>query len=230
MPLFDFQLRPLDKVAPWGNPERPRLHWFGLTDGWYSIDVGESRLFEYSGEIVTRWAEEYPESVGELPWTGYQVVRLYEDVLEMLPATLAEVPDELHQLVAGVEAQREWNARVERILEGEDDDDPGLWGQHRDMYEWFGFRRLDTGYLIDGPKVWIWRNRDRVFILWDNDGCVTEGDAWWSAGAGLFSLPVESYLAEIERFHTSLMESMAERVARCWRRIFFRRWTSIVAR
>ena len=212
MPLFDFQLRPLDKVAPWGRPERPRLHWFGLTDGWYSIDVGRCRLFEYSEAIVKRWAEEYPKTAGELPWTAYSVVRLYEDVLAMLPTTLVEVPDELHQLVAGIEAQREWSARVEKILEGEDDADPERWGQHDNIHEWFGIRQLDTGYLIHGPKIWIWRNRDRIFILWDNEGRVTEGEAWWTAGSGLFSLAVEDYLSEVERFHASLMKAMAERV------------------
>jgi hypothetical protein len=28
--------------------ETPRLHWFGLTDGWYWIEVGELRLLQYA--------------------------------------------------------------------------------------------------------------------------------------------------------------------------------------
>jgi len=30
--LFQFHLRPLEEVEPWGE-NRPVLHWFGLSDG-----------------------------------------------------------------------------------------------------------------------------------------------------------------------------------------------------
>ena len=40
--LFEFVLRPLEEVQPWGVDE-PTLHWFGLTDGWYWIEAGDFR-------------------------------------------------------------------------------------------------------------------------------------------------------------------------------------------
>ncbi|XVU21087.1 DUF5984 family protein [Actinoplanes sp. CA-054009] len=40
---FRFELYPLDEVSPWGG-EQPRLHWFGLTEGWYWIEIGGHEL------------------------------------------------------------------------------------------------------------------------------------------------------------------------------------------
>jgi hypothetical protein len=43
---LSFELRPLEDVQPWGTPESGfHLSWFGLTDGWYDVVVGERRLF-----------------------------------------------------------------------------------------------------------------------------------------------------------------------------------------
>jgi hypothetical protein len=43
--LFNFRLRPLDQVIPWGDPEAPTFHWFGLSDGEYWIEAGGTTLF-----------------------------------------------------------------------------------------------------------------------------------------------------------------------------------------
>ncbi|WP_370584974.1 DUF5984 family protein [Micromonospora sp. ANENR4] len=40
---FRFELYPLDEVSPWGRGQ-PRLHWFGLTEGWYWLEAGGQEL------------------------------------------------------------------------------------------------------------------------------------------------------------------------------------------
>ncbi|WP_442929507.1 DUF5984 family protein [Micromonospora sp. WMMA1949] len=40
---FRFELYPLDEVSPWGR-DQPRLHWFGLTEGWYWLEAGGQEL------------------------------------------------------------------------------------------------------------------------------------------------------------------------------------------
>lgn len=62
--LFDFTLVPLDEIEPWGKPGQLSLHWFGLTDGYYWMDVGSSTLFEYS-ELPRRQVAERPAQCGE---------------------------------------------------------------------------------------------------------------------------------------------------------------------
>jgi hypothetical protein len=75
---INFSLTPLELVQPWGNPDRQSLHWFGLTHGQYWIEVGTAVLFEYSTAVQERF--------GTPRYCDYQVSRLHEDLLEMVPA------------------------------------------------------------------------------------------------------------------------------------------------
>jgi hypothetical protein len=95
--LFNFELRPINEIAPWRpvsapdarTPEYlryPHIGWFQLTDGWYWIETGQGELFCYSQAHLEIWKEKYPGH----PWTesryvDYHVVRLWEDLLDMLP-------------------------------------------------------------------------------------------------------------------------------------------------
>jgi len=55
MPLFNFSLRPLDQVQPWGSAPDLSLSWFSLTDGCYWIDAGGEELLRFSDESLTKW-------------------------------------------------------------------------------------------------------------------------------------------------------------------------------
>lgn len=78
MGIFNFELRPVHAITPWGG-ESPTLSWFGLSDGWYWLELGGQEIFR------ARAVEP-----GEPPYADYQVVRLWEDVLELFPAVLEE--------------------------------------------------------------------------------------------------------------------------------------------
>src|SRR5438105_15938246 len=90
VPLFDFTLRELDQIQPWGAPEDPNLHWFGLSDGTYWMNVGQSKLFEYTAAAQAHAVPQFCD---------YQVVRLYEDLLEVVPYVLEPVPPQLMSFV-----------------------------------------------------------------------------------------------------------------------------------
>lgn len=84
-PLFAFELRDVAEIAPWGEPGELSLGWFGLTDGWYWMNVGAERLFVYhGGRRRGRPEVEHP------------VARLWEDVLGVLPAALEPLPTAPH--------------------------------------------------------------------------------------------------------------------------------------
>ena len=83
---FGFSLTRLDQVAPWGEGA---LHWFGLTDGSYWIDVGDHQLLRPEGE----------------PWVDYYLARFWEDLCLLAPVVLEPVPADLVEfLLADVEA------------------------------------------------------------------------------------------------------------------------------
>jgi hypothetical protein len=94
---FRFELRPVDKITPWGGQDR-MLHWFGLTDGWYWIELDGHELLRYSDTTLRRWRGEGYDAAR--PYVDYQVVRLWEDVIQLAPAVLEPVPADLARFVA----------------------------------------------------------------------------------------------------------------------------------
>ncbi|RKN24144.1 hypothetical protein D7147_03910 [Micromonospora musae] len=134
---FSFELRPLAEVAPWGSA-RPNLHWFGLTDGWYWIDVEGHELPRYRDEAVHRWNL-------ERPYPDYYLARFWEDLLVLRWALQVAVPDDLVPFVDGTFPPREFpddaiSAEVEVAF--------NLQGDHH----------LDFGYLTDAPTVSCYRH------------------------------------------------------------------------
>ncbi|MCF2532202.1 DUF5984 family protein [Yinghuangia soli] len=96
---FRFGLRPLDDVRPWGDGT---LHWFALTDGWYCIDAAGHELLRYAPppspgpepadpEPADPARDQPPEPAPDPfdHYVDYFVVRLWEDLLYLLPDLLA---------------------------------------------------------------------------------------------------------------------------------------------
>ncbi len=197
-PLFEFELRPLREIQPWGGPEAPSLHWFGLTDGLYWIQAGEHTLFEYAVRVQ--------EILGVSRFCDYQVARLYEDVLDVVPYALEPVPKELRRYISVDEATerdhywKEWCAS-EKSTDLIDDAGP-----------WMGRRTLDCTHLSPSTHIVFWSDDDTVHIEWDNRGKLLEGNPAWSEQLGRWNLPREHFMNEVRSFHDRLMEQMSSRV------------------
>lgn len=175
--LFDFTLLPIAKIKPWGRPGDLALHWFGLTDGYYWIEVGESRLFEYSEEVQVAGTGRYCE---------YQVVRLYEDLIDMLPYILDPVPDSLIQYLSGNTAN-DWRATFDAWCDRSSD---GLDADRFDQLidaatTWSGARQLDSCYLSPSANIAIWSDAKSVHFAWDNRDRFIDGKPAWSALQGV---------------------------------------------
>lgn len=82
---FRFGLTPLEDVAGWGDAG-DRMHWFGLTDGWYRIEAGEDVV--PPGDI------------------DYYVARLWADVVRWAAAVLEPLPGGLVPLLRDVREGR----------------------------------------------------------------------------------------------------------------------------
>jgi len=63
----------------------------------------------------------FPESGRTGDWVDYQVVRLYEDILDLLPHALVEVSPQVHRMIESFDAYRNWRASLAWVLEIEDD-------------------------------------------------------------------------------------------------------------
>lgn len=210
MALFEFQLKPLAEVMPWGDAPDLYLSWFGLTDGIYYMNVGEEQLFRSTAEILAYWKTEYPSLDTNQPFVDYQVVRFYEDVLEILADVLQPVPIEMQSYISSIFVQKQWEQRLSNVADSITDEEID------DIYypaiEWWGCRRLSTIHLNQGSKIWFWRTADTMHIRWDNRLSEIDGISVWTAKLGEFQLPVEEFIQEVSSFHHRLMDAMEERI------------------
>src|SRR5690349_19788172 len=130
---IEFELRPLTEVPPWGD-DRPTLHWFGLTSGWYWITAEGGEFLRYSDAAVRRWDL-------DRPYPDYYVARLWEDLIVLRWALNEPVPDDVIPFVDGTFLPREF---------------PDDYDFNDDVETAFDVQSdyvLDTGYLTDSPRL-----------------------------------------------------------------------------
>lgn len=192
--MFEFELTPIELIPPWGEPPNLSLHWFGLTDGKYRIKVGDDYLLNYS--------DEYLEHTGRsTSFVEYQVVRLWEDILEMLPAILEPVPEELHFLLeASAKDRNEWYEKAA------DEDLP------EEAVYWLVDRELDCGYLTNAPQVTIWSTETDVILSWNCGSKTDSGYPVWSATRDSFRMSRNDFLNAVTEFDSALMSQMKDLV------------------
>jgi hypothetical protein len=189
---FRFTLTPLGRVAPWGHEDRS-LHWFGLTDGWYWIELADHELLRYSPDTLRR-----TDPTPQRPYVDYFLARLWEDVIEMTPAVLEPVPADLLDFVAG-------DSGVWRSVDSDAASTAAVW--------WDG-HTLDLGYLRRPPRIRAWRtvsdDSDVVTVTWRHDD---DGDIRFTAPpSGRVVISCESFLAAVRRFDHELMTAMERRI------------------
>ena len=215
-----------------------RLHWFGLTDGYYWLQMNEKdEFFRYSTGILTDWGEEryaaeptsgpwqkgYPTVFPPLPYADYYVVRLWEDILALLPDLLEPLPSSLAHMLATEERAKQWRERIRRWEKslgiGEDDEDDGDENEDKEMWEtflqatmWWHHRQLDVHPLLSGPCLWFWNDGQDIHGLWDNSQCWWGDILAWESLGGKIQLPYARFLDEVSSFHTRLFSAMEERV------------------
>lgn len=169
---FGFELRPIDEVAPWGD-QNPTLHWFGLTDGQYWIEAGGHELLRYRDDVARRCglARPYPE---------YYVARLWEDVLELVPALIEPVPEDLVPLVDG--------SFSGGLLHDDGDDDVNA------ALSFVGDHSMYLGHLLSPPDLSVWRH------LVDGLDVVTVRQAVPEGEGSLFAGPSRSVTVSADDF------------------------------
>lgn len=214
----DFRLRPLRDIAPWHDADgsNPYLGWFGLTDGWYWITVGEVELFRYSRAVLDKWTKEaggalWFAQMGSLPYVNYQVAQLWSDILWFFPAVLAPVPPPLAvALESGAWTQWERDAEAaakEALPEREASN------LLYDAMRWLGKRELDSAYLVSGPAICCWSDGAQVHMQWDNRDRMLDGLPLWEATMGHYTLSPAAFHDAIGDFNERFLRRMADRVA-----------------
>jgi hypothetical protein len=202
--LINFELVPVGKIVPWGPADNLSLSWFGLTDGVYWMNVGDAKLFEYSEDARQHGAPRYCD---------YQVVRLLEDILDILPSILEPVPSKLVEYISG-DSGRSWrgtfSAWTDKNFDVMNHDE--YWHLNDRAYSWIGKRYLDSLYLSPSASILLWSDEANVHIEWDNTEKSVDGKLAWTAIKGSYVMSREDFIREVESFHARLIEQMKARV------------------
>jgi hypothetical protein len=195
MSLLEFELASVEVIEPWGSPPNLSLHWFGLSDGKYHIDLGAVRLLENAPR------EGWPHFV------EYQLARIHEDVLAMLPDVLEPIPSSTtRHFIDGRlgETLRHLRQRWDTVEADNSSLDASL--------EALGNRQLDTAYLNPSAGIWIWTDGLKTIIEWDNRDRLVDGKPAWTATHGRHEMARDVFIDEVRAFHLKLMAAMDERV------------------
>jgi hypothetical protein len=213
--LFNFQLHPLEDIPPWGHEGDYHLGWFGLTDSFYWLNVGEQELFRYTKEALeTTWGEDI-NPIKPLPYADYYAVRLWEDIQEILPDILEPIPQSLLQIVEpGLQSESWYRHLADKTFP--DDDEFEASDEVETAFEtaarWLHQRYLHTSYLKYGPRIWFWTDGETLFISWANEDLKHEGFQVWTAITGRLAMPLQSFIDEVLSFDRRLIEAMEKRV------------------
>jgi hypothetical protein len=210
--LFNFYLRSLETITPWHRDNQPFLHWFGLTDGWYWLDVQTDLLFQYTDPILQHWNVPIINEPGHT-YVDYQVARLWEDMLDQLPSILEPIPDRvLQRLQPGVDALHWRDSVVDQLVPEHGEASSQTIERLDRATEWLQTRWLDVGYLRAGPRIWFWNDGATISLHWDNRACTIDDIAVWTATQGTLTLPVATFIDEVRSFDKRLIASMYERI------------------
>jgi len=169
------------------------------------MNVGGQQLFRYNVHDGdgTAWSR----------YCDYQVARLFDDLIGLVPGALAAVPRQLHPFLSGDMAMSwrgywdAWCSLPDRFPEM-DALDRVLW----EAGELYRLRTLDTFYLQPSTDILMWSSSDQVHIQWDNRGKMVDGAPAWTAAQGSLALTRDRFIAEVRNFCVRLCDAMEERI------------------
>lgn len=192
---FRFQLRPIEDAALFGKQGDYLLSWFGLTDGWQCLETSAGTLLEYARPAKRTGSR----------WVDYQIVRLFEDLLEIWPWVADPVPEDIVSRFFG------WYSPAEasQIARTADFDTQELWWE---ACSWLYHRQLQFNHLTLPPDLYFWRTGTEFNLLWNASGMDAAGPRWAVQHARA-TLPFEEAQQAVESFCQELLSAMAERVA-----------------
>ena len=198
MNLFEFELKKIEDIEPWGAPEKPSLSWFALTDGTFRVEVGEQTLLRYSPEIVAHWNFVTPDA-------DYQVAAFAREILGSFAHVIVPLPGPVERLARNWPLLEAFHERSGALLD--DDSDLTL-----DAWRWLGERTPWMSYLQANPSISFVRVGDSIDIHWNNIKLLIDGIKVWTASCGTFRLSVTEFVRECESFAERLLKQMEVRL------------------
>ena len=144
-------------------------------------------------------------------------MRLWEDILALLPAILVPLPPELLLRLVSLDAWKQWYDHVDQWVEVTvEDADDTEWKRRSDIrteaLQWWWDCHLYTGPFICGPDIHFWSDGELMHCAWDNRQFFLDDFPAWEAVYGEVTLPVTQFIEAVISFHERFIAAMEERV------------------
>jgi hypothetical protein len=185
---FSFKLREFDRIEPWGQGEDRNLHWFGLSDGAYCIETSAGNLLELPDISA--------QDLG-VRWLDYQVVRMFEDVLDVWPFFREPVPIDVTERYFAWRPLNE-DAWFDKANSAARD----TWSE---ATHWWREREVSLSYLRQSPQLHFWRSESSAHLEW-------RAEAPWSPPEVHLYLPFEAMQQAAASFAREFLSEMGARV------------------
>lgn len=194
---FNYSFKPLDVLIR-ELKENNHINWFYLTDGCYNIEFNDVKLFEYTDTIV----KENNMISNSL---DYYVIRIVEDIFEVLLNTLNPMPEDIFEFVNTIEKRKKIELIIEEALRNVSYEE---YEKSLVLFKIVSPGCIDTAYLKPGFDNYFFHINDDLYIFYD---CETE-DNIWTANKGIIKVNYNDFVNEFKLFVNNFMNDMEKRI------------------
>ena len=229
--MFDFQLIDLETIISGLIESNCQLCWYWLTYGYYWINTKQETLFQLSDEYINsvntnvNTDDTTQIKADNKKYMDYEVVRLWEDIIEILPTICLSVPDEFHQLF--LQPIDKINEYYDRWFDYTQQEEQKLEYRKHGLpftkpcpFNNFFFDSHDVNllYIDIAPFLYLWRYKNDMWIAWDFTHCQHFNEETqqqipiWTATKSTYHLPFDEFIQELNNFHQKFMTQMEQRI------------------
>lgn len=205
MALINFKLKHPDHIIPWGDAPHTNMHWFGLTDGEYWLDLGKATFYEYTNEVLAG------VEGNSSNYVDYQIVRLIEDWTSLFESIAEPVPDAFYGIAKSSSYLYRFYGAIQKWLEHAVDVE-AEYDRYDKTVEWIYSRTLTAMHLTAGPGISFFRNKDNISIVWNADHVTENNIPIWTAQNGEVEMAYENFVNEIADFGHRFFDAMDTQV------------------
>jgi hypothetical protein len=202
MALINFKLKHPDTILPWGDAPDTTMHWFGLTDGEYWLDLNKATFYEYTDQVTT--------GNNETRYVEYQLVRLIEDWTSLFESIAEPIPDGFYAIASSHDYLYRFYAAAQTWFDKLPED--ANFEHYEKAIEWIYSRTLMASHLTAGPGISFFRNRDNLSIVWQADHVIENNTPVWTAQNGEIEMGYDTFIKEMEDFGDRFFEAMDAQV------------------
>jgi hypothetical protein len=196
--MFDikYEFKPFSKIACFGNEDDKHIHWFALTDSYFYIDLGNKYLLQYTFEFQKK--HDLKSAISD-----YYLQQIINDIYSILPIVNESIPDSIY-----AHLRNNYNAYINEVQNDNVLPDEQVLGNQFVFSSWLSERAIDTGYLVNGPLVRLFRCNDKLLIVWE-----CEEENRWTVKAGQIEIEYVYFLSSVKSFLLRFLNDMEQRVS-----------------